>query len=535
MGINVQILLTNIQSLRKLRYLEVSHTDMVELPDSVTSLSNLQTLDLTNCELKVIPDSISGLKNLRFLNLSDNPFEKLPASVVTLSNLGTLDINTCKNLEALPDSVRGLSRLRIFDFKNCPLLKELPEDLGTLTQLRYLSLYDTQIRVLPESCANLSNLEYVNLCYCEVPKYVKNWTKLRKFVSQRGNILGAGELIFLERLNYSVPKQYAINEAECNVGIEELRNLKFLEDLYIWNLQNVEDPADAESTNLKGKQNLHELCLHWSSNSSHHHLEVFEALQPPTGLRNLTIQNFMGEVFPKWMCAASGLPNLVSLDFQNCKGIKKLPDIVQTPRLARLSLRGMHLESLDIGGFPSLIILDIEDMFLQELCYSYPSPFLQFLGIFGCKRLTEIPSLPCLLHMGLEKIDPKLVYSVGRSQTSLTTLFLENIDGLVYFPISILQNNSNLRILKIEGCNQFQGFGITDYDKNENQVAPGVYSSSLQDLRFYDCPVLQFLPDLRGWTSLRKLAIFNCPQVKESLTYDLKSLSFLEGLRVDFI
>ncbi|XP_026380091.1 putative disease resistance protein At3g14460 [Papaver somniferum] len=86
MDIRVQNLLQNIQSLKKLRHLEVSFTYMEELPDSVTSLSNLQTLDLNNCELKALPESATGLKNLKLLDISFNPIEELPAFIINLHN-----------------------------------------------------------------------------------------------------------------------------------------------------------------------------------------------------------------------------------------------------------------------------------------------------------------------------------------------------------------------------------------------------------------------------------------------------------------
>ncbi|XP_026428229.1 plant intracellular Ras-group-related LRR protein 5-like [Papaver somniferum] len=217
----VQNLLTNIHSLQKLGYLEVSWTVMEELPDSVTSLCNLQTLDLNNCELKVIPDSISGLKNLTSLNLSYNPFEELPVSIITLSSLQTLDVNTCNNLKVLPEFVSDLCNLQIFDFRNCPLLKALPIDFGSLTQLRSLNLVGTEITLLPEPCSNLENLEFVNFSLCESPKDVKNWAKVRKFYhNPLGNptILGIGKLVCLEELYYMVPEK----QPECDVGIQDL-------------------------------------------------------------------------------------------------------------------------------------------------------------------------------------------------------------------------------------------------------------------------------------------------------------------------
>ncbi|XP_026451186.1 disease resistance protein RGA2-like [Papaver somniferum] len=538
----VQSLLTNIQSLQKLRYLEVSWTDMIEqLPVSVTSLSNLQTLDLSNNGLlKVIPNSISGLKNLRFLNLSFNPIEELPVSITTISNLQTLDVNTCKSLKALPEYVADLSNLEIFNFKNCPLLEALPKDFGSLAQLRFIDLEGTQIRVLPEACTNLNNLEYVNLGECELFKEVTNWIKLRQFYHRGTLMVGIRKLVFLQTLTYKV-REKVMNEPECNDGIEELANLNFLEELAIGGLQNVKDPIDAERANLKRKHYLRQLALVWKEveeEESCNHLQVLEALQPPAGLRSLGVHNFLGSGLPSWMCVPDTLMNLDILVLKNCKEIKQLPaSIGQLSRLKHLDLTGMSLKRLDVDGFPSLIELHLNDMLhLEELCYSYHC--LQDLRIRGCKRLTEIPSFPSLKILLLKnKIDPKLVCSVGRSQTSLTGLWINYVEDLIYFPVSILQNNCNLQTLHILECSQFQGFRVTD-DEDENVASlygHEHFSGSLEKLKIYDCPALKFLPDLRGWTSLRELVIFNCPQVKESLTYDLRELSSLENLLVDFI
>ncbi|XP_026409974.1 leucine-rich repeat-containing protein 1-like [Papaver somniferum] len=348
---SVHVLLTNIQSLKKLRHLEDCFTDMEELPDSVTSLSNLQTLDLNHCELKVIPESISGLKSLRFLNISFNPIEELPVSVTTLSNLETLDVNTCKNLKALPEYVADLANLKIFNFENCPLLKALPEDFGALTQLRSLNLDGTDIKVLPESCSNLNNLELVYLHLCVLPKDVKNWTKLRRFYykQRKAIISGIGKLECLQELIYLVPE----NEPEHSDGIEELGNLSSL--VGVRDLQNVKHPIDAARANLKGKRNLIELGLHWGKKEeervgmrSDQIFQVFEALQPPPCLRRLHVRNFMGLNRPSWIC----LPSLVELTLMNCKGMKQLPaGIGKLPHLRRAA---PFISPSSKSGYPRL-------------------------------------------------------------------------------------------------------------------------------------------------------------------------------------
>ncbi|XP_026379502.1 putative disease resistance protein At3g14460 [Papaver somniferum] len=391
--------------LRHLRYLHLSSFDLSEVTNdkSIHKFYNLQTLwlDLNHCNsLIAFPTSVTGLKFLRFLDMSFTPIETVPNFVTSLHNLQTLDVSSCSRLKALPEYVSGLADVRIFDFKACPLLEALPKDLGALTHLRYLSLNGTEIKVLPESCSNLSNLEFVHLSWCELPKEAKNWTNLGEFLYFKNETpTGIVKLVLLQGLSYKVPENVK-NKPECNNGIADLRNLNFLEELFINHLQNVKDPVDAERANLKGEQNLRMLQLRWDEemlgmtwDRNSCSFRVFEALQPNTSLRRLNILNFMGCELPTWMCVSSCLPKLDNLEFGNCREIKQLPAAIgQLQHLRFLTLRRMSLISLDIGGFSSLLQLSLTDMFLlKELCYSHPS--LQYLNINGCNSLFEIPSL----------------------------------------------------------------------------------------------------------------------------------------------
>lgn len=267
--------------------------------------------------------------------------------------------------------------------------------------------------------------------------------------------MGIGELVFLRHLTYKVGEN-VINETERNeTGIEELANLNNLERLFIIGFEKVQDPKNEERANLKEKQKLRVLELCWTGIGEEEeeedwiHFEelgirisrwflnnflAIEELQPPTSLSRLHIYDFMGPDLPTWMSVPSCLQNLEILWLVGCKNIIQLTaGIGQLPRLRCLKLSTMRLKSLDIGEFPSLTSILLSDMpFLEELGYYH---CLQDLMISGCKRLTEIPSFPSLTNLELgNNISQNFVCSVGRSLTSLTTLFLDNIDRLVFFP-----------------------------------------------------------------------------------------------------
>ncbi|XP_026424767.1 putative disease resistance RPP13-like protein 1 [Papaver somniferum] len=532
--IHVQDVLRRIECLKNLRYLDISCTDVKELPDSVTSLGNLRRLDLNHCiSLTAFPSSVTGLQYLRFLDMSFTPIEELPSFISRLHNLQTLDLTNCSRLRALPEYVTSLKHLRIFNFSDCPLVKTLPKNFGALTQLRSLNLGGTGVQVIPESCVSLKNLEFLNLFFCELPEEVNHWTKLREFYYRKeGTPTGIGELVRLQILSYRVIKSVA-GTSECYNGIEEIGKLNLLEELLIFDVENVKDPIHAGKANLQRKQNLRYLGLYYGENLLEDNccsdsIMVLEALQPPTNLRNLKIVNFMGLDIPKWLSVPSNLPNLEQLELEYCKEIKHLPAVIgQFQRLRFFELTGMSFKSLDVD-LPLVNEINLTDMLhLKEIrCCC---PLLQNLKIVGSKSLIEFPSFPSLQQLYLEKTNHKLVSSISRNLTSLTKILLANIEELVYFPVSILQNNRNLQVLSFNGCKQFEGFRV---NSGEDEIA---LFGALQRLVLMNCPALKFLPDLRRWNSLWKLSIFRCPLLRLTLTYDLKSLSFLKELYVDFI
>ncbi|CAH1440675.1 unnamed protein product [Lactuca virosa] len=82
----------SIGSLKHLRYLNFSYTEITSLPEQLSDLYNLQTLLLHNCyQLSSLPESIAKLINLRHLDVSDTPnLNKMPLGIGGLTILQTL-------------------------------------------------------------------------------------------------------------------------------------------------------------------------------------------------------------------------------------------------------------------------------------------------------------------------------------------------------------------------------------------------------------------------------------------------------------
>ncbi|XP_058079897.1 putative disease resistance protein RGA3 [Magnolia sinica] len=130
---------------KKLRtLLQIGDSAIDTIPDHLFQCArSLRALDFggIRSRIKELPSSIGLLKHLRYLDLSCSEIVELPESVTHLCNLQTLKLNFCRKLQRLPSGMSAMVRLRHLEIKDTRELKYLPEGLGRISSLRTLSRF----------------------------------------------------------------------------------------------------------------------------------------------------------------------------------------------------------------------------------------------------------------------------------------------------------------------------------------------------------------------------------------------------------
>jgi internalin A len=164
--------------------LDLSLSNIFEIPNQIGVLNNLAELDLENNSISSIPPEIGNLKSLRKLVLSANYLSRLPSEITKLEKLESLHLRDnfqlelesflfsllslkkldlqSINLSDLPDAIGNLSHLEHLWLSNNHIVN-LPETIGQLIMLKELTAWNNKITKLPDSFENLQSLEELSL------------------------------------------------------------------------------------------------------------------------------------------------------------------------------------------------------------------------------------------------------------------------------------------------------------------------------------------------------------------------------------
>ncbi|XP_018723430.2 putative disease resistance protein At3g14460 [Eucalyptus grandis] len=478
---------------------------------------------------KVLHDLLTKLKYLRGFSLSHCSIIEVPDCVGDLKYLRYLNFSYT-DIKRLPESIGSLCKLQALILKGCQELSLLPQGITKLVNLQFLDIRDT--RSLKEMPFNISNL--------------KNLMILSKFVvgSNKGSQL------------------------------KELKNLPYLQgELFISELQKVEEVRDAVDANLIGKRGLSNLFLHWGENfgnmrNEKHEALVLHSLRPHTNLEHLSISYYGGARFPSWLEGPS-YSKIVSLCLRDCPNVTSLPPLGQLPSLRELSLEGLHAISKIgpefYGGkkpFSSLTTLKLEEM-LAWKDWSHcvggqeedvPFSCLQHLVVRGCLSLvktlpgqldllkkleihssphlnssTNVVCLPSLCELSLKDCN-KEILKILVNLTSLTILNIKNLAELICLDHGFTSYLVKLKELYIRQCDKLEHLWQNGNEMQNLACLQSVVidscpqftsfvagdgemelSYNLEKMELRNCTSLQKLPS--KMYTLRVLKIENCPKI----------------------
>ncbi|MCH79431.1 CC-NBS-LRR resistance protein [Trifolium medium] len=432
--------------------------------------------------------------------------------------------------KVVDDLLPTLGSLRVLSLSKYCNITMLPDSIGNLVQLRYLDLSHTKIKTLPDTICNLSYLQTLNLASCihltELPEHVGKLINLRHLDLNLTNIAEMPKQI-VELENLQTLSIFVVGKKNVGLSVKELGRFRKLRGkLVIKNLNNVVDIEEAWDTNLKSKEHIEDLTLHWGdeTDDSVKGKDVLDMLQPSGNLKKMSIKLYGGTSFPNWL-GNSSFSNMVSLSISNCAYCVTLPSLGKLPSLKDLQIYDMKIletigpEFYGMEGrgsnssfqpFPSLEKLVFENMpnwkqWLPIQDGIFPFPRLKTLMIFKCSELRgHLPS-----HLSsIEDID---LHGCDRLLATPHTLhWLSSVKNINIMGDLLSTESSQCSWLESDSSCLLQGIRIIFFDTIFSLPKLIMRSTCLQYLDLFSIPSLTTFPVDGLPTSLKSLYISGC-------------------------
>ncbi|KAL4353262.1 hypothetical protein GQ457_06G022640 [Hibiscus cannabinus] len=401
---------TFFKHMNGLKVLDLSYTNISNLPDSISNLGNLNSLVLRGCyKLRYLP-SLAELKALKKLDLYQTAISEIPPQMEMLEKLTYLGLKS-----------EGL--------------KELPT--GTLPIFSRLQYLATMLQLKGEEVGKLSKLEFLSCLFHDMQEFRKYNSMMgtkwpQNYICAVGSSLPTHASLFGMDDMFEKPEEYnSVHFVNCDLTnadfamlpinldcfyIEKCDGLECLNDdnsffheaksCFIWECQGIECVIDLSSSPCNPFKNIEKLVLGELCNL----LELVR-VGPTVKSPCPVVFSCLKEVI-LWKCSRmkqlfsveilQGLENLEELSIRDCLEMESIVDNGGTRRHSNITspvlpkLRELSLESLPR---------------LETICGNgvmISTDFLRRISITGCPELERMPLLFPRLENGQPSIPPFL-------------------------------------------------------------------------------------------------------------------------------
>nr|POF27131.1 putative disease resistance rpp13-like protein 1 [Quercus suber] len=472
--------------------------------------------------------------------------------------------------------------LRVLSLSNFGVM-ELPNFVDNLKHLRYLNIRNSKIEHLPDSLCNLYYLQTLILSsfITKLPTNMSKLINLRHLDNSRAKMEemppGIGKMKNLRKLLV-----FVVGKHDDGFSMKELGELRHLSgNLSLLNLENVQCiNKDTTEVILKNKQDLSELKLEWKhghgAEDSEKERILLEQLCPCTNLNSLTITNYEGTSFPKWL-GDSSFSKMVSIELRNCDNCFSLPPLGQLPDLKSLKIEcfgkissvGPEFYGNTINPFRALEYLSFENMLEWQGWVLFKGEVftcLRELYIRGCPKLSgglpiQLPSLTKLHISGYLRWS--ITLSIAATCDFFWGLAAQHRKHVQYSPalhgksvnielgvcsilpcLSVFASVTHLKLLWCPDLISFPSGGlcapnlsefVIEHCKNLESLPEGMHTllPSLVCLELLNCPKLNSFPEGGLPSGLESLIIYKCDTLfSHRMQWGLQDLHSLRSFTI---
>ncbi|KAF7824620.1 putative disease resistance RPP13-like protein 1 [Senna tora] len=555
----------SVGQLIHLRYLDLSYTAIMKLPDSLCSLYNLQTLLLFNCHLLTeLPTNIGRLINLRCLNISGTNLIQMP-----------LQMGKLENLEILTTFSQGKSGSSIQELKKLKRLK------GKLSLLNLQNVVDSK-DALEASLKDKDQLHELVLKWSgvvddskkdrDVLTQLEPPQSLKKIAIKRYG--GTRFPDWLGDRKFSNMVSIYLHDCKYCISLPPLGKLASLEHLSIVGLNVSSIGAEFYGSASSGEKPFNSLqTLHFENMLELQQWETFGDDNTEIAfpfLQNLSIKSCPNLTRGLPRC----LPSLTKLVIKKCQQLVSVLPItaavceMQLEYCEKVSIEELppHLVKLTLGGYNSLESLFVgnkrENYSVEHLTISYCQSLVYLLNgsmadkirsldLTNCRKI-DFPLYKCFASLESlcikRSCDSLKSFELGFFP-KLNHLYIHGCQNLESISISRHheQNLLSLNSLRIGGCPNFQSFpdgGLPaknlTYFRIDHCIKlrslpkqMNLLLSSLLTLTMSGCPALESFPEGGLPSSLQSLGIYHCDKLfVNRKNWNLQLLPSLESFSI---